>query len=140
MALASIQVVIESEPYWIEKPEDQNVGVAEDVTFVCDADGRPAPNKVDWYVNGEPIQSDFLSSNPRISLNNKVLQVINVDHADTSVFACNVTNARPKWSKANRSKSNVLRLVRPDRKYSGDETTSWLLVVVSQSNPTVHFT
>ena len=92
MALSSIQVVIESEPYWNEKPEDQNVGVSEDVTFVCDADGRPAPNKVDWYVNGEPIQSEFLSSNPRISINNKVMEVVNVENDDTSVFACNVTN------------------------------------------------
>lgn len=87
-----MQVVIESEPYWIEKPEDQNVGISEDVTFVCDADGRPAPNKVDWYVNGEPIQSDFLQSNPRISINNKIMEVLNVENTDTSVFSCNVTN------------------------------------------------
>jgi neuronal cell adhesion protein len=92
MALSSIQVVIESEPYWIERPDDQNVGVSEDVTFVCDADGRPAPNKVDWYVNGKPIQSDYLQSNPRISINNKVLEMINVENTDTTVFACNVTN------------------------------------------------
>ena len=92
MALSSIQVVVESEPYWIEKPEDQNVGVSEDVTFVCDADGRPAPNKVDWYVNGEPIQSDYLAANSRISLNNKILQVVDVRTSDTTVFACNVTN------------------------------------------------
>jgi neuronal cell adhesion protein len=92
MALSSIQVVIESEPYWIEKPEDQNVGIGEDVTFVCDADGRPAPNKVDWYVNGDPIQSEFLRARPRLSLNNKVLEITNVDVHDTSVFSCNVTN------------------------------------------------
>lgn len=92
MALSSIQVVIESEPYWIERPEDQNVGIGEDVRFVCDADGRPAPNKVDWFVNGEPIQSEFLRTRPRISLNNKVLEITNVDIQDTSVFSCNVTN------------------------------------------------
>lgn len=92
MALASIQVVIESEPYWIERPDDENVGVGEDVNFVCDADGRPAPNKVDWYVNGKPIQSEFLQSKPRISINNKVLEVTNVEMTDTCVFSCNVTN------------------------------------------------
>ncbi len=43
-------------------------------------------------MNGEPIQSEFLRSNPRISINNKVLQVLNVENTDTSVFACNVTN------------------------------------------------
>lgn len=92
MSLASINVVVESEPYWIEKPEDQNVGIGEDVTFVCDADGTPAPNKVDWYVNGEPIQSDFLKTNKRISINNKFMEIQNVELTDTSVFACNVTN------------------------------------------------
>jgi neuronal cell adhesion protein len=92
MALASMSVVIESEPYWKEKPEDQNVGVSEDVTFVCDADGKPAPNRVDWYVNGKLLETRMLQSNPRISVNNKVMQINNVIASDTSVFACNVTN------------------------------------------------
>ena len=92
MSLGSIQVVIESEPYWIEKPEDQNVGISEDVRFTCDADGVPAPNKVDWYVNGEPILSDFLKNKPRISINNRVMDIKDVIIEDTSVFACNVTN------------------------------------------------
>jgi neuronal cell adhesion protein len=90
--LGSISVVIESEPFWKEKPEDANVGVSEDVTFVCDADGKPAPNRVDWYVNGKKFETRMLQSNPRISLNNKVLQINDVISSDTSVFACNVTN------------------------------------------------
>ena len=43
-------------------------------------------------MNGKLIQSDFLNENPRISINNKVLQVVDVIHRDTTVFACNVTN------------------------------------------------
>ena len=87
-----MSVVIESEPYWKEKPEDQNVGVSEDVRFVCDADGRPAPNRVDWYYNGRILETKMLTANPRISLNNKELQINNVILKDTSVFACNITN------------------------------------------------
>ena len=92
MALSSMSVVIESEPYWETKPEDQNVGISEDVKFECNANGKPAPNRVDWYVNGKLLETRMLASNRRISVNNKVLEVKNVITTDTSVFACNVTN------------------------------------------------
>ena len=91
MALSSMSVVVESEPYWEVEPEDQNVGISEDVRFECDANGRPAPNRVDWYVNGKLLETRMLANNPRISVNNKIMEVRNVHRIIKEHLKCRNT-------------------------------------------------
>lgn len=43
-------------------PKDMDVGVEDNVTIICDAEGDPQPH-IQWYINGIPInESELLNS------------------------------------------------------------------------------
>ena len=41
-------------PHWLKRPRDHVVGVEDGALIECIADGIPEP-KVDWFINGVPI-------------------------------------------------------------------------------------
>ncbi|CAF4663542.1 unnamed protein product, partial [Rotaria sp. Silwood1] len=90
--LFSINVRIEADPYWIVKPNDVHVTEGETVNFICDAESKPPPNNIQWFINGIPLQDPTLPRNPRrrVIKNRMILQ--NVTKLDTAVYQCNVTN------------------------------------------------
>lgn len=64
----------------------------ETVNFICDAESRPPPNNIQWFINGIPLQDPSVPRNPRrrVVKNRMILQ--NVTKLDTAVYQCNVTN------------------------------------------------
>ncbi|XP_041349056.1 neuroglian-like isoform X2 [Gigantopelta aegis] len=80
---------VESRPYWIKEPKDQEVGVEEGAVFSCKADGIPKPT-IQWFINGEPYES--AKSNKNRELKNKVLYFTNLQKADSLVIQCNASN------------------------------------------------
>ncbi|CAF4459517.1 unnamed protein product, partial [Didymodactylos carnosus] len=61
----SINVRIESQPYWKVKPKDVHVTEGETVEFVCDAEAKPPPGPVQWFRNGVPLLDPTVLRNPR---------------------------------------------------------------------------
>ncbi|CAF1002480.1 unnamed protein product [Adineta ricciae] len=90
--LFSINVRVEAAPYWIEKPRDLHVTEGETVNFVCDAQSKPPPNNIQWFVNGVPLQDPSVRRNPRRRVVKNHMTIQNVTKLDTAVYQCNVTN------------------------------------------------
>ncbi|XP_029636041.1 neuroglian isoform X2 [Octopus sinensis] len=83
------KVTVASRPYWVTDPEDVTKGVDENVTFSCQALGRPKPD-VKWYINGEPIES----VPPRVNqqFQNDTLKYFMLTRNDSKVIQCNASN------------------------------------------------
>ncbi|UJR16314.1 hypothetical protein I4U23_003220 [Adineta vaga] len=90
--LFSINVRIEADPYWIERPRDIHVTEGETVNFVCDAQSKPPPNNIQWFINGVPLQDPSVRRNPRRRVVKNHMTIQNVTKLDTAVYQCNVTN------------------------------------------------
>ena len=90
--LFSINVRIEADPYWIVKPRDVHVTEGETVDFICDAESKPPPNNVQWFINGVPLQDPSVRRNPRRRVVKNRMVIQNVTKLDTAVYQCNVTN------------------------------------------------
>ena len=70
----------------------------ENVTFVCQAVGEPAPN-ISWYFNGVMINvSDnsskymMMSRSLNITTTENTLTVYNVTSSDVGTYTCNASN------------------------------------------------
>ncbi|CAF4169795.1 unnamed protein product [Rotaria sp. Silwood2] len=88
----SINVQIESVPYWIEKPKDVYVIEGETVDVTCNAEAKPTPKATQWLINGIPLQDINVSYNPRRLVMKNRIVIQNVTKSDTAVYQCNVSN------------------------------------------------
>ncbi|GAB1602400.1 neuroglian-like isoform X2, partial [Argonauta hians] len=82
-------VSVASKPYWVKPPVDVTKGVEEDVTFSCQALGKPKP-KVKWYINGEPIE--LVSPRVNQKFQNNTLKYFTLTRNDSKVLQCNASN------------------------------------------------
>jgi hypothetical protein len=90
--LFSINVRIEADPYWVVRPRDVHVTEGETVDFICDAESKPPPNNIQWFLNGVPLQDPSVGRNPRRRVVKNRMVIQNVTKLDTAVYQCNVTN------------------------------------------------
>jgi neuronal cell adhesion protein len=90
--LFSINVRIEADPFWIVKPRDVHVTEGDSVDFICDAESKPPPNNIQWFINGVPLQDPSVRRNPRRRVVKNRMIIQNVTKLDTAVYQCNVTN------------------------------------------------
>ncbi|CAF0853285.1 unnamed protein product [Adineta steineri] len=90
--LFSINVQVEAAPYWIEKPEDINIGEGETVDVICNVDSRPIEQDIQWFINGIPLQDRRIPYNPRRRVRKNRMIIQNVTKSDTAVYQCNVSN------------------------------------------------
>jgi neuronal cell adhesion protein len=88
----SINVQIESNPYWIVKPKDTHVSAGETVDFTCNAESKPASQNTQWFINGIPLQDTSVSYNPRRRVTKNRMIIQDVIKSDTAVYQCNVSN------------------------------------------------
>ncbi|XP_023242973.1 neuroglian-like [Centruroides sculpturatus] len=85
----AMNVTVQSEPSWIEAPNNTHLSVGESVKFVCKATGIPEP-KLEWFVNGEPIEKAL--PNPRRTIQGDTLSIEKLQKFDTAVYQCNASN------------------------------------------------
>ncbi|XP_013379997.1 neuroglian [Lingula anatina] len=85
----SFVLSVEAKPEWIAKPENQRASEGDNVTFVCEASGKPLPT-VEWFINGLPLSD--MRSHPRRIVTDTSLTFLNVVPSDTAVVQCNVSN------------------------------------------------
>jgi receptor-type tyrosine-protein phosphatase zeta len=88
----SINVQIESKPYWISKPKDLHITEGETVDFICNAESRPTTQNIQWFINGIPLQDTRIPFNSRRRVRKNQLILQNVIKSDTAVYQCNVSN------------------------------------------------
>lgn len=60
--------------------------------FICDAESKPPPNNIQWFINGIPLQDPTVPRNPRRRVVKNRMIIQNVTKLDTAVYQCNVTN------------------------------------------------
>ncbi|CAF1215999.1 unnamed protein product [Adineta ricciae] len=88
----SINVQVDSAPYWIEKPKDINIAEGETVDVICNAESRPSQQEIQWLRNGIPIEDRRVPYNPSRRLRKNRLTIQNVTKLDTAVYQCNISN------------------------------------------------
>ncbi|XP_068104310.1 neural cell adhesion molecule L1 isoform X2 [Hyperolius riggenbachi] len=82
-------VIVESAPYWINRPKDEIRGPGEHVMFTCDVEGKPKP-KITWKINGKTIKASNLEPNMKMEGSNLIFQ--NLQTTDTAVIQCEAHN------------------------------------------------
>ena len=87
----SIQLRVESAPYFIKPPESVTTVEGEDVMFECEAGGVPAP-QLKWIHNGKPIIESKMYNNPRYTFSPNSVIIKNLTKQDTGNFGCNATS------------------------------------------------
>lgn len=85
----SINLKIESTPYFTVEPEIQNKAEDEVAEFHCAASGIPKP-AITWIFNGKPIKDAPL--NERRSVYDDRIIVRDLVKTDTGNYGCNATN------------------------------------------------
>ncbi|XP_018087317.1 L1 cell adhesion molecule S homeolog isoform X3 [Xenopus laevis] len=88
-ATHTFTVVVESAPYWINKPMDGIYAPGEDIILHCEVGGKPKP-KVTWKINGASLKDSDLYHNWKLSEGSLVLN--NMQLNDTSVVQCEARN------------------------------------------------
>ncbi|XP_062139817.1 neuroglian isoform X1 [Drosophila sulfurigaster albostrigata] len=86
----TIDLKINSVPYFTLEPEIQNAAEEEEVTFKCEAAGHPEPT-IQWIFNGKPIAQ--AADNPRRTVTNNYIRIVNLEKKDTGNYGCNATNS-----------------------------------------------
>ncbi|EDW07901.2 neuroglian isoform X1 [Drosophila mojavensis] len=86
----SINLKIHAIPYFTEEPEIQNAAEDEEVVFNCKAAGHPEPT-IQWIHNGKPIEQS--EPNPRRTVTNNYIKIVNLVKNDTGNYGCNATNS-----------------------------------------------
>ncbi|XP_068158953.1 neuroglian isoform X1 [Drosophila tropicalis] len=86
----SINLKINAIPYFTEEPDFQNAAEDEEVTFNCKAAGFPEPT-IQWIHNGKPIAQS--PPNPRRTVTNSFIKIVQLTKADTGNYGCNATNS-----------------------------------------------
>ncbi|UYV67462.1 CHL1 [Cordylochernes scorpioides] len=85
----SIDLTVQSAPFWLFSPDDTNAAEGESVKFECKASGVPEP-QLQWYINGQPLEQ--VAPDPRRKVENNVLTLENLEKKDTAVYQCNASN------------------------------------------------
>jgi receptor-type tyrosine-protein phosphatase zeta len=88
----SINVIVESSPYWIAKPKDVHATEGETIQFYCNAESRPSSQNIQWFINGIPLQDTRIAYNSRRRVTKNRLILQNVIKSDTAVYQCNISN------------------------------------------------
>ncbi|ALC49261.1 Nrg [Drosophila busckii] len=86
----SINLKIHAIPYFTVEPEDQSASEDEEVIFNCKAAGHPEPT-IQWIHNGKPIAQS--EPNPRRTVTNNYIKIVNLIKKDTGNYGCNATNS-----------------------------------------------
>jgi receptor-type tyrosine-protein phosphatase zeta len=84
----NFELRVESLPFWTTEPESVDSSEEETAKFSCAAGGVPKP-KVEWYVNGRPIQE---VPNDRRTVEDGVVFFSNLSKSDAQVLQCNASN------------------------------------------------
>ncbi|XP_076448295.1 neuroglian-like [Babylonia areolata] len=90
----TINVRVESRPYWLSEPQDVEVGVGGTAEFNCLANAVPAPAYY-WFVNGVPLQdvTDERITSARFTQPcPERIVFTDLTRADDLVIQCNATN------------------------------------------------
>lgn len=86
----SINLAVNSIPYFKIEPELQSAAEDETVEFKCEAAGKPIP-KISWIHNGKPIEQ--APPNDRRTVGSNSIVIRNLKLKDTGNYGCNATNA-----------------------------------------------
>ncbi|KAL5014246.1 hypothetical protein ScPMuIL_008516 [Solemya velum] len=91
---ATVDLRVESHPYWIQEPKYIEVDVGGNATFICEAGGTPAP----WlylFVNGVPladVTDPQIVSGQFLKQSKQNITLVNLAPGDAMVIQCNATN------------------------------------------------
>ncbi|RWS06138.1 neuronal cell adhesion molecule-like protein [Dinothrombium tinctorium] len=85
----AMAVTVQAAPFWKKSPNNTNAAEGESVRFECVAGGVPDP-KLQWFVNGEPIEK--APPNSRRKVEGNVLTIQDLVKTDTAVYQCNASN------------------------------------------------
>ena len=86
----SIDLKIQSKPYFTIEPEIQEAAEDEEVKFHCEASGVPEP-QIEWIHNGKKISES--PPNPRRTVSRNSIVITKLKKSDTGNYGCNATNA-----------------------------------------------
>ena len=87
-----IHVQIEAAPSWKVKPKDLHIGEGESVELICEAEPARPSVRLQWSINGIPLQDPSLPRTPRRRLSTNRLTIQNINKNDTAVYQCNISN------------------------------------------------
>ncbi|XP_046752371.1 neuroglian-like [Diprion similis] len=86
----SINLQVQSFPYFTVEPETITAVENESAEFRCDAGGVPGP-EIRWIHNGRPVQESTYNPRRKVSANSIVIE--NLVRNDTGNYGCNATNS-----------------------------------------------
>ncbi|XP_067684754.1 neuroglian-like [Haliotis asinina] len=86
----SMTLRVKSRPYWIEEPQDVELGIGATAHFKCLAGGDPAPY-IYWFINSVPLSKANVNSRFKKVSADEVM-IVNVTKEDAMVIQCNATN------------------------------------------------
>ncbi|XP_043963815.1 neuronal cell adhesion molecule a isoform X12 [Gambusia affinis] len=84
-----IKVTVKAAPFWISAPRNLILAPNETGILTCRVNGNPKP-KINWFVNGRPIQDVYEENGPKIEEDTVILS--NVQSGTSAVFQCNASN------------------------------------------------
>ncbi|XP_016519817.1 neuronal cell adhesion molecule a isoform X6 [Poecilia formosa] len=84
-----IKVAVKAAPFWISAPRNLILAPNETGILTCRVNGNPKP-KINWFVNGRPIQDVYEENGPKIEEDTVILS--NVQSGSSAVFQCNASN------------------------------------------------
>jgi len=85
----SFSLTVESDPYWVKKPQSVDAAEGETAVFECEGEALPRPSYF-WFLNGIPITK--VAADPRRIATERSLTFTNMTLKDAQVIQCNVTN------------------------------------------------
>ncbi|XP_059166690.1 neuroglian-like isoform X2 [Physella acuta] len=91
--IRNFRVRVNSQPYFIQEPQDIETGVGASVEVTCLAGGVPGPD-IEWYINGVALKE---VTDPRINGRLKrdresKIVLNNLEETDNMVMQCNASN------------------------------------------------
>uniref|UniRef100_A0A224YXI4 Peroxidase n=1 Tax=Rhipicephalus zambeziensis TaxID=60191 RepID=A0A224YXI4_9ACAR len=86
---ATIRLVVQQIPYFLERPREQDVLEGENVEFICSGAGSPAP-ELSWYKDGQRVTPD--GETVKVLHSGKVLRLQAVARQAQGVYTCHAEN------------------------------------------------
>ncbi|GFO23158.1 neuronal cell adhesion molecule, partial [Plakobranchus ocellatus] len=95
--IRTFSIRVMSAPYFVEEPEDVEIGVGGNAEFSCSAEGVPPPN-IQWFINGESLET-AITKDKRLQDTKKFSHPVTgklffqkVAKNDYMVIQCNASN------------------------------------------------